>query len=438
MDVRSALENAVEMSVFAFTGGMVVHCFFDDRVKVTLKKVGLVFVLFIVLSLVDDLMAKILGFEFLMMPGIFFVPPVVMQFGAKQGLAGFFKGLLNYLLIDLLLIVYYYEMVALSAYVLDIKNAEDTDVFYYVLITLIFLMGAVLWFIMVRRGTTMPFRRSDKLLTVLLFFITMLNMSTIVDPEENNVELLDKQTVSVMMLLLLLVMPVMIFKNRQSAYFSEKSAYNESYLEAELAASRHYRESQEETRAFRHDMRNNLNLLASLMKEHDYEAAEQYIADLAGGLAELSPRIVTGDDMLDSLISSKLADFDRQGIELTVKGVIEGGLDWKPIDICAVFANAIDNAAAACKEVPEGMDKYIRLSFRKTELQRVMTITNSTAGKVDCAKLMSGEGRYTTKKDKSQHGFGLRNIRRTVERYGGVMQISSEENEFRMTIVLTQ
>ena len=245
-------------------------------------------------------------------------------------------------------------------------------------------------------------------------------------------------TLESVLFLLLIVMPLMIYKNRQSAYFNEMSAHNESYLEAELAASRQYRETQEETRAFRHDMRNNLTLLAGLLKEKNYEEAERYLEDLSGELAELSPRIVTGDDMLDSLISSKLPELDRQGIALTVNGVIDGGLSWKPIDICAVFANAIDNAIRACEILPEGVERYIRISFRKTELQRVITITNRTAEKVDCAKLLSGEGRYTTKQEKSLHGFGLRNIRRTVEKYGGIMQLSSDEDEFRMTIVLTQ
>ena len=437
MEVLNILETGVELAIFYFTCGMILHCFFDDRVKVTLKRTGFVFVMTEVLAAADEVMEKKLGFSFLLMLGIFFVPLIVMQWGTKVGLTGFFKGLLNTVLTELFLIVYCFELVSLSASVMNVENADEKNMFSRLTLTLIFLIGALLWALMVRRGITMPFRRSDKLLAVMMLVIVMIAMGVYFDIEKSESIVFNRQAVAVMLILLLLIMPVMIYKNRQSAYFSEMSAHNESYLEAELAASRQYREAQEETRAFRHDMRNNLNMLAGLMKEHDYEAAEEYIADLAGGLAELSPRIVTGDDMLDSLISSKLAELDRQGIELTVKGVIEGGLDWKPIDICAVFANAIDNAARACTEVPEGRDKYIRLAFRKTELQRVVTITNSTAEKVDCTKLMAGEGRFTTKEDKSLHGFGLRNIRRTVEKYGGIMQLASEDNEFRMTVVLT-
>ena len=91
----------------------------------------------------------------------------------------------------------------------------------------------------------------------------------------------------------------------------------------------------------------------------------------------------------------------------------------------------------ACVSMPEDAQKYIRITFRKTELQRVITIANSTTESPDCAKLLSGEGRYTTKGDKSRHGFGLHNIRRTVEKYGGMLKVSCEDNEFRLIIVLT-
>ena len=178
-------------------------------------------------------------------------------------------------------------------------------------------------------------------------------------------------------------------------------------------------------------------MLSGLLKEKKYKEAEKYISDLTGDLAALSPRIVTGDDMLDSLISSKLGELDRQGIVLTIDGGIDGGLNWPPIDICAVFANAIDNASRACMETEDGSEKYIRISFRKTKLQRVIKISNSTAAKVDCDRLMSGGSRYTTKNDKNDHGYGLMNIRKTVEKYSGLMKLSSTDNEFIITIVLS-
>lgn len=58
---------------------------------------------------------------------------------------------------------------------------------------------------------------------------------------------------------------------------------------------------------------------------------------LHGRLSSFSPKIVTGEDMLDALISSKLADIESKGISFTVNGVIDGGLGWKPHSMRGCF-----------------------------------------------------------------------------------------------------
>jgi hypothetical protein len=59
----------------------------------------------------------------------------------------------------------------------------------------------------------------------------------------------------------------------------------------------------------------------------------------------------------------------------------------------------------------------------------------NAAGKVDAGKILIASG-YTSKKDKDQHGFGLMNARRTVERYNGMLKASSEEGSFTLSIIL--
>jgi uncharacterized membrane protein YidH (DUF202 family) len=446
MGAVTALKDGLEYTATAFACGVFLHGFFDDRIKVNVKRLSVIFGTVVVLSFLDLLLQKQFGWNLILLPAFFLCTAIVLQWDIKADFTGFIKRLIFIISTDIAISVYSLELVMLGASLAGISDAAaqagmretgESLGFYLAYVGLVVLIGAVLYYLTVRRGAAMRFRSSDIILTIAMGTIILLSLGLYMYIENNEMVKLYRIGLEAMLLLLLLVMPMMIYKNRQSAYFIEMSAHNESYLEAELTASRQYRESQEETRAFRHDMRNNLTLLAGLMQEKKYEEAEQYIRDLNGELAALSPTIITGDDMLDSLLSSKLGELERQGITLTINGVIDGGLSWKPIDICAVFANALDNAMRACQAMPEDAEKYIRISFRKTELQRVISIVNSSAKPVDCAKLLSGEGRYTTKSDKSRHGYGLYNIRRTVEKYGGMLKVSSEDKEFRLTIVLT-
>ena len=42
----------------------------------------------------------------------------------------------------------------------------------------------------------------------------------------------------------------------------------------------------------------------------------------------------------------------------------------------------------------------------------------------------------TSKKDKSLHGYGIGNIRKTVEKYGGMMNIACADQIFTMELML--
>ena len=45
-------------------------------------------------------------------------------------------------------------------------------------------------------------------------------------------------------------------------------------------------------------------------------------------------------------------------------------------------------------------------------------------------------GIYTTKADNRYHGYGIKSIRYTVEKYGGSIQISWKDNWFEMGILI--
>ncbi len=237
----------------------------------------------------------------------------------------------------------------------------------------------------------------------------------------------------VFMLLLILLIPLLIVRNRLSAAYKEQAAYQQSFLETELNASRQYKAAQEDTRAFRHDVQNNLTAVAMLMEEGKIEEAKQYLNDMRTEVNALSPKIVSGDDMVDALISSKLAKMAELGIAFSMDGVIDGGLNWKPMDICTVFANLLDNAIEAAAQTENG---FIRLAFKKSEHHRLIEAVNSCPEDVNCDALMSGGSHITGKPDKSLHGYGIGNIRRTVEKYGGMMKLSCAEHVFTIQIVL--
>ena len=236
------------------------------------------------------------------------------------------------------------------------------------------------------------------------------------------------------LILLGLAAPVIMVIASAERSMRARNKYQETYLAAELEYIEQYKRKQVETQAFRHDIKNNLAMTQMMMAEGHNDEAREHISDMLGKVSALSPEYVTGDEMLDIIVSMKADRMRELGIRFTMDGVVDGGLNIKPMDMCGVFANALDNAIEAASSA--GCDEpYVLLGIKRTDKFFVIKITNSAAGKVDAGKILISSG-YTSKKDKDHHGFGLMNARRTVEGYNGMLKASSEEGSFTLSIIL--
>ena len=104
-----------------------------------------------------------------------------------------------------------------------------------------------------------------------------------------------------------------------------------------------------------------------------------------------------------------------------------------PVDICAVFSNALDNAIEALQKVDKERRFYMRL--KRTNTYYMITMQN-TIVHTDDPKSILQKNRFTTKKNKELHGYGMQNMRKTIEKYGGEITAEIEDGEFILTILL--
>lgn len=226
--------------------------------------------------------------------------------------------------------------------------------------------------------------------------------------------------------------PVIMIVSAAERALREKNKFQEAYLAAELEYIGQYKRKQIETSRFRHDIKNNLALTQMMLEEGHTEQAKAHVADMLGNVSALSPQYVTGDEMLDIIVSMKADRMNELNISFTLDGVADGGLNIKPMDMCSIFANALDNAieAASKCETPS-----IDLNIKRTDKFFVIRITNTTLNKIDIGRLLSSSG-YTSKNDKEHHGFGLMNVRTAIENYNGILKAESDNNRFALSIML--
>ncbi len=139
----------------------------------------------------------------------------------------------------------------------------------------------------------------------------------------------------------------------------------------------------------------------------------------------------TGNEALDVVLMQKSLVCRGKGIRLSV--IADGGAlaVMTDADVYSLFGNILDNATEAVERLPEDK-RQIGLNVRRTGYFTAITAYNGYEGKI---KFENGLP-VTAKEDKAYHGFGLRSVRRTAEKYGGTMLIESEGGVFCVKILL--
>lgn len=241
----------------------------------------------------------------------------------------------------------------------------------------------------------------------------------------------------VIMPVLGLVIPFLLITIISRRYVVERTQVQEDYISAELDYLNQYKRDQNEIRDFRHEIMSNLASLSAMYTDKNYDEAGEHLKALLGNVRAMSPKFVTGDEMLDCILGMKSSKMEEEGIEFTVDGILDGGLGMKPVDVCSIFANAIDNAIEACEKLPGG--RWIKLSMKRTDKFFSIVLSNSVYKKEDIrfTAILFGDGeRVTTKKDRDHHGFGTQNMKATITKYDGIMKINNGDKEFVLSIVI--
>lgn len=182
---------------------------------------------------------------------------------------------------------------------------------------------------------------------------------------------------------------------------------------------------EERIRSIYHDMKNHLLVLEG---NQGTDETRKMAQELRSQIADYEDYVHTGNEFLDIILKDKAAKAREKQIDFSAMVDFHGIDFMEPLDISTIFGNAIDNAIEASENLPE----YKRLITVKAERVRDMlliTIENNTQ---PGNHLTEG----TTKKDRFVHGFGIPNIKKTVEKYGGQCSFQQKERVYRLKILI--
>jgi sensor histidine kinase regulating citrate/malate metabolism len=164
--------------------------------------------------------------------------------------------------------------------------------------------------------------------------------------------------------------------------------------------------------------------------EESKEKAQEYIQTVTNSqLDTIKTLISTGNDCFDAIVNTKIALCEKYGITARVR-VMEKAIDNLPHDeIAILLGNMFDNAIEATKNSER---KIIKLDVQIQDAYLSVCMKNS----IDKSVLTENKKLNTTKGNNRYHGFGIKNIKRIVEKHSGLISYDEENGYFICDILL--
>ncbi|MDO4333944.1 MAG: GHKL domain-containing protein [Eubacteriales bacterium] len=205
-----------------------------------------------------------------------------------------------------------------------------------------------------------------------------------------------------------------------------QTAYRAQELEMQSNYYKDRIKDEERVRSIYHDMKNHMLLLQA--GAGNGQEVQRAVQEMQSQIQEYENYHHTGNEFLDIIIRDKAKAAQEREIDFNAAVSFEDGAFMELLDISTIFGNALDNAIEASEKLPKDR-RLITVRANRVRDMLVIIVENNAAP-------ASSEPAGTTKKDAFLHGFGLPNIKKAVERYGGQCSIKAENERFVLKILI--
>lgn len=178
-----------------------------------------------------------------------------------------------------------------------------------------------------------------------------------------------------------------------------------------------------------HDLKHQIAALRNFYSE---DQRKEYLERIEKSIMIYDSTIKTGNEILDTILTEKKLLCEKNQIELTCVADGECLSFIDPIDLYAIITNALNNA----------IDYVTQLEDPNQRIIAVMVYSRANVAFIQVENYFPGTLEYrdglpeTTKADRNLHGFGLKSIRYSVEKYSGYLNIDTKSDMFILRISL--
>lgn len=269
--------------------------------------------------------------------------------------------------------------------------------------------------------------RSKNWLVLLLIPLASVFISLVL-----GIPLTDFKWVALALLCLLLINFISFYLyDALSKYYVEQSE-KQLLVQQNDAFARQFeliQQSQENLRMLRHDMKNHVMTINTLLTRGSREELLEYLKKMNANIETERLHVDTGNPLVDSILNYKVEEAIRAGARVRIDAHIPDRLNMDPFDLNIILGNLLDNAIEGIRD---SRDKEIRMEMVLDRSMLFVKLQNPFEG-----PLRKYQGEYLTTKGSSRlRGIGLRSVQSALARYDGTMDIEAGDGVFTITLLL--
>lgn len=137
------------------------------------------------------------------------------------------------------------------------------------------------------------------------------------------------------------------------------------------------------------------------------------------------------EEKTNVILAQKRKEANEKGINFTCEFYYPTDANVNAFDVSVILNNAIANAFTAAEDC---QNPYVAIASYQMKNAYMIEVKNCSCHMAELDEETALP--KTTKQDKSNHGFGLANIRKVAQKYYGDIHIEQDENQFVLTIML--
>ena len=203
-------------------------------------------------------------------------------------------------------------------------------------------------------------------------------------------------------------------------------------MDGRLAALDAYRESGENLRILRHEVKNQYAYIKLLLENRDYERAEEFFGEMSMRANPTFLHVNSGNCLVDDIVNLELSRATAAGVDVDSRIAVPPELPYEEVDLASVLMNLLDNAIEACAQVPAGR-RYVHLGILAAQGSLIVSVSNPAA---EAPQTVENGRLRTTKSDADLHGYGTGIVRKIAEKYDGVADFTFEDGTFTAKVML--